>query len=152
VAEDLPLSPEDVEEIISILSKSDYATLDIGTARFSLRVARDCEGWTQEWRPAGGEARPTDGPAQANTRTSDDGLLVITAPLPGTFYRAPQPGAPPFVEVGDKVSPDTVVAIIETMKLMNPVHAGVDGDIAEIIPENAEPIESHSILMKVKPA
>ena len=152
MAEDLPLSPEDVEEIISILSKSDYETLDIETARFRLRVARDSEGWTQEWTPAGGEARTTGGPAQANIQTSDDGLLVITAPLPGTFYRAPQPGAPPFVEVGDKVNPDTVVAIIETMKLMNPVHSGVDGEIAEIIPENAEPIESHSILMKVKPA
>lgn len=152
MAEDLPLSPEDVEEIVSILSKSDYETLDIATARFRLQVARDSKGWTQEWRPAGGEAGPASGPARVNTETPDDGLLVITAPLPGTFYRAPQPGAPPFVEVGSKVNPDTVVAIIETMKLMNPVHAGVDGEIAEIIPENAGPIEAHSILMKVKPA
>ena len=96
MAEDLPLSPEDVEEIVSILSKSDYETLDIATARFRLQVARDSKGWTQEWRPAGGEAGPASGPARVNTETPDDGLLVITAPLPGTFYRAPQPGAPPW--------------------------------------------------------
>lgn len=151
--EDLPLLPEDVEEIISILSKSAYQTLDVETARFRLRLSRDSEGWTQEWTPAGGaDVPPVDSPVPVNAKASDDGLQRITAALPGTFYRAPQPGAPPYVEVGDTVNADTVVAIIETMKLMNPVHAGVDGEIVEIIPENAEPIEAHSILMKVRPA
>jgi len=55
------------------------------------------------------------------------------------------------VEVGDTVGPDTVVAIIETMKLMTPVHAGVDGRITSIVPENAEPIEANATLMKVAP-
>ncbi len=151
MAEDLPLSPEDVEEIVAILSKSDYKTLDIETSRFRLRVSSDGKGWTQEWMPLGAEAPASGGSAPTDVQSSDDGLLAITAPLPGAFYRAPQPGAPPFVEVGDKVNPDTVVAIIETMKLMNPVHAGVDGEIAEIIPQNAEHIEAHATLMKVKP-
>jgi acetyl-CoA carboxylase biotin carboxyl carrier protein len=151
MADDLPLTPEDVEEIVSILSKSNYESLDIETARFRLRVARSAEGWTQEWSPVGGEAKTIAFVAEAQPVTEDDGLLVIKPPLPGTFYRAPQPGAPPFVKVGDEVKPDTVVAIIETMKLMNPVHAGVTGVIVEIIPENAEPIEANSILMKVKP-
>lgn len=152
MADDLPLSPEDVEEIISILSKSNYETLDIETARFRLRVARNSGGWTQEWTPVGAETPPTSVATRANVETQDDGLLVIAAPLPGGFYRAPQPGAPPFVEVGDMVHKDTVVAIIETMKLMNPVHAEVEGEITEIIPRNAETVEAHSILMKVKPA
>ena len=152
VADELPLSPEDVEQIISILSKSEYRKLDIETARFRLRVSRDSDGWTQEWMPVGGEAPRVSDPAEVSAQSSDDGLLDISAPLPGTFYRAPQPGAPPFVEVGDKVRRDTVVAIIETMKLMNPVHADVDGEIVEIIPDNAELIDVHSILMKVKPA
>lgn len=152
MAEDLPLTPEDVEEIVSILSKSDYENLTIETPRFRLQVARDGAGWTQEWMPVGGESTATVAPAQAQTATAVDGQLAITAPLPGAFYRAPQPGAPPFVEVGDEVHTDTVVAIIETMKLMTPVHAGVDGEIIEIIPKNAEQIESGAVLMKVKPA
>ena len=156
MSNDLPLTPEDVEEIASILSKSSYDVLDIETARFRLRVKRAGDGFTQEWTPidgfGGGEAAKTVASAvEPDVEAEDDGLLVIKPPLPGTFYRAPQPGAPPFVEVGDKVKPDTVVAIIETMKLMNPVHAGVEGEIVEIIPENAEPIEATSILMIVKP-
>lgn len=150
---DLPLTPEDVEEITSILAKSSYDVLDIETARFRLRVKRSGEGWTQEWSPIGGEDTKTVASAvEPEIAAQEDGLLVIKPPLPGTFYRAPQPGAPPFVEVGDKVTPDMVVAIIETMKLMNPVHAGVTGEIVEIVPENAEPIEAHSILMKVRPS
>ncbi len=148
-AGELPLSPEDVEEIVSILSKSDYESLDIETARFRLRVSRNGEGWTQEWTPVG-EVTATSPVRKAES--SDDGSPVVRAPLPGTFYRAPQPGAPPFVKVGDKVKPDTVVAIIETMKLMNPVHAGLEGEITEIVPENAEPVAADAILMKVKPA
>ena len=58
--------------------------------------------------------------------------MAVRAPLPGTFYRAPRPGAAPFVEVGSRVSADTVVGIVETMKLMNSVHAGVAGTVAEI--------------------
>ena len=152
MSNDLPLSPEDVEEITSILSKSSYDVLDIETARFRLRVKRAGEGFTQEWSPIGGEAAKTVASAvEPEVAAEEDGLLTIKPPLPGTFYRAPQPGAPPFVKVGDKVTPDTVVAIIETMKLMNPVHAGVAGEIVEIVPENAEPIEAHTVLMKVKP-
>lgn len=152
MSNDLPLTPEDIEEITSILAKSSYQTLDIETSRFRLRVARHGEGWTQEWSPIGGEAKTIASAVEPDVEVEDDGLLVIRPPLPGTFYRAPQPGAPPFVEVGDKVTPETVVAIIETMKLMNPVHAGVTGEVVEIVPENAAPIEAHTVLMKVRPA
>lgn len=151
-AGDLPLTPEDVEEIVAILSGSSYESLDIETGRFRLRVSRSGAGWTQEWTPVGGEAPAVAEVAAPEARTSAEGLLDVLAPLPGAFYRSPQPGAPPFVNVGDTVDADTVVAIIETMKLMNPVHAGVDGEIVEIIPQNAAPIEAHSVLMRVKPA
>jgi acetyl-CoA carboxylase biotin carboxyl carrier protein len=72
--------------------------------------------------------------------------------LPGTFYRAPRPGAAPFVEVGDEVAEDTVVAIIETMKLMNSVHAGTRGRVAEICLENAEPAGQGAALMWIEPS
>jgi biotin carboxyl carrier protein len=77
-------------------------------------------------------------------------LVVVRAPLPGTFYRAPRPGAEPFVEVGSRVTADTVVCIVETMKLMNSVHAGVDGVVAEICLGNAEFAANGATLMRIE--
>lgn len=81
-----------------------------------------------------------------------DGLATVAAPLPGTFYRAPRPGADPFVQVGDAVTPDTVVAIVETMKLMNPVHAGTAGRVARIALENGDFAPLGTTLMLIEPA
>ena len=75
----------------------------------------------------------------------------MTAPLPGTFYRAPRPGADPFVQIGDEVTPDTVVAIIETMKLMNPVHAGTAGRVARIALDNGEFAPLGTTLLLIQP-
>jgi len=82
-----------------------------------------------------------------------DGLVAVVTPLPGTFYRAPRPGAAPFVEVGDAVAADTVVAIVETMKLMNSVHAGTAGRVARICADNGEfaPLGSTLILIEPEP-
>jgi acetyl-CoA carboxylase biotin carboxyl carrier protein len=79
-----------------------------------------------------------------------EGITAIRSPLPGTFYRAPQPGAAPFVEVGAAVTPDTVIAIIETMKLMTSVTAGCTGVIEEITAQNATLVEADAVLMRVK--
>ena len=77
--------------------------------------------------------------------------MAVAAPLPGTFYRAPRPGAAAFVEVGDEVGEDTVVAIVETMKLMNSVHAGVRGRVAEICLDNGAPAAQEATLMLIEP-
>jgi acetyl-CoA carboxylase biotin carboxyl carrier protein len=144
---DLPLSPEDVAEIVEILGGSAYQSLDVKTPRFRLRVARDGDNWTQEWDYSDDEAPAIKAVAVAVTQ--DEDASAIRAPLPGTFYRAPSPGAPPFVEIGSIVGPDTVVGIIETMKLMNPVHAGASGTITEILAENGAMIGKHTALMRV---
>ena len=81
-----------------------------------------------------------------------DGLATITAPMLGTFYRAEAPGKPPFVDVGQRVEPDTIVCIIEVMKMMNSVTAGVSGTIAAVVPENAELVEYGQPLFRVEPA
>jgi acetyl-CoA carboxylase biotin carboxyl carrier protein len=78
------------------------------------------------------------------------GLVAVRAPLPGTFYRAPRPGAAPFVEVGSRVDPDTVVGIMETMKLMNSVTAGVAGVVAEICLANAEFAAHGATLLRIR--
>jgi biotin carboxyl carrier protein len=77
-------------------------------------------------------------------------LVAVRAPLPGTFYRAPRPGAAPFVEVGSRVSADTVIGIVETMKLMNSVHAGVAGRVAEFCVPNAEFAAHGATLLRIR--
>jgi acetyl-CoA carboxylase biotin carboxyl carrier protein len=144
---DMPLTPEDVADIVAILDGSAYQTLDVKTSRFRLRVARDGDGWTQEWDFS--DDAPDAAKSVAIDAVLEEDDSAIRAPLPGVFYRAPQPGAPPFVEVGDAVGPDTVIGIIETMKLMNPVHAGASGTIAAVLAENGAMVSKHMALMQL---
>jgi acetyl-CoA carboxylase biotin carboxyl carrier protein len=151
MADDFMLSPEDVSEIVAILSGSGYERLDISTTRFRLRVAREGEGWSQDWNwtTAGQPTVATEAVAVTADMANDSGLS-IRASLPGTFYHAPQPGAAPFVEIGAVVEVDTVVGIIETMKLMTPVHAGVAGILDAILIENATMVDSGAVLMQLR--
>ena len=80
----------------------------------------------------------------------DAGLVAVRAPLPGTFYRAPRPGAAPFAEVGSRVGADTVIGIVETMKLMNSVPAGVAGVVAEFCVANAELVAQGAALLRIR--
>ena len=82
--------------------------------------------------------------------SSGDGLVAVRAPLPGTFYRAPRPGAAPFVEVGSRVGADTVVGIVETMKLFNSVTAGAAGTVAEICLGNADFVDRGATLLRIR--
>ncbi|HQS68247.1 MAG: hypothetical protein B7Y36_15450 [Novosphingobium sp. 28-62-57] len=131
MTDDLPLTHEDIAEIAAILDSSGYRELDLSTRRFRLRLAKGDGaegGLTQEWQWAGAGAEVA---AEVTAAAADP--QAICSPLPGTFYHAPQPGAPPFVQVGDEVGPETVIGIVETMKLMNPVHAGRSGTIAHVL-------------------
>ena len=76
---------------------------------------------------------------------------VITSPMVGTFYSSASPEDPPFVKVGDKVSEDTVVGIVEAMKVMNEVKAGVSGTVSEILVENSHPVEFGTKLFRICP-
>jgi acetyl-CoA carboxylase biotin carboxyl carrier protein len=79
------------------------------------------------------------------------GAVAIRSPMVGTFYRSPEPGAKPFVEVGQKVAPDTTVCIIEVMKLMNSIPAGARGVVTQILAADGDPVEYGQILMVIDP-
>ena len=164
----MDLTNDDVAEILALLDSLPYDELDLRTPRFRLTLRRTPGGWTEESQtlteptavtpaPNGSGAspaapRPTaQPPASQPSAPQPPGMVAVSAPLPGTFYRAPRPGAAPFVEVGDEVREDTVVAIVETMKLMNSVHAGTRGRVAEICLENAEPVGQGFTLMWIEP-
>jgi acetyl-CoA carboxylase biotin carboxyl carrier protein len=128
----MALSDDDVREILRIIDESDLDELRIETGELSLHVVR-----------AGAAVRPPERAAESAD--------AIVAPMLGTFYRAPAPGEAPFVEVGSTVEPDTIVCIIEVMKMMNSVHAGVAGTIAEVCVESGEPVEYGAPLFRVEP-
>lgn len=81
---------------------------------------------------------------------SDDGLHKITSPIVGTFYRSPSPDKPPYVKEGDNVSADSVVCIVEAMKLMNEIQAEVSGEIVKVYVENGQPVEYGQPLFGIK--
>jgi acetyl-CoA carboxylase biotin carboxyl carrier protein len=141
----MALDDDDVREILRIIDESDLSELRVETDGLSLHVVRGgaAPAAEPEPEPAVPAAAATDGAA--------DGLTIVS-PMLGTFYRAPAPGATPFVEVGTHVEPDTIVCIVEVMKMMNSVPAGIAGTIAEIHAENAQPVEYGQPLFRVEPA
>jgi acetyl-CoA carboxylase biotin carboxyl carrier protein len=155
------LTHDDVQEILRLLEASPFDELRLETERFRLTLRRGGagDGWTQETetRTAAEPARaPASSPGSLAPGVSSAtplaaGTLEIRPPIVGTFYRAPKPGAPPFVEIGSEVHEDTVVAIIETMKLMNSIPAGVRGRVVEICVADAEFVEQDRVLMRVQP-
>ncbi len=94
---------------------------------------------------------PVAAPAAApEVEVEDPSIEVIKSPMVGTFYCAPAPDAPPFVEAGNVVQTSTVVCIIEAMKVMNEIKAGISGTVQEIMVENGQPVEFGQALFKIK--
>jgi acetyl-CoA carboxylase biotin carboxyl carrier protein len=154
------ISNEDVQDILRLLDTLPFSELTLETSRFTLRLQRAADGgWSQETQVlsrsvaavpvAAADPAPAGAPATGGTDADASPAQDVRAPLPGTFYRAPQPGAPPYVEVGSQVDAGTVVAIIETMKLMNPVYAGVTGTVSEICLDDGQLAEQDAVLMRV---
>ena len=147
----MALSDEDIREILRIIDESDLTELQIQTEGFALHVRKGPP------TPASPMPAPQSTPVRERATVEQasapaDGLATITAPMLGTFYRAEAPGKPPFVEVGAGVEPDTIVCIIEVMKMMNSVPAGVAGTIVEICHQNAKLVEYGAPLFRVEPA
>ena len=157
------LNADDVADILKLIDGSPIDELHLQTERFNLLLRRSQDGeWTQQKQElAGPNLREQSGSKVEDKTTaskkdnSEDSvaehLVAIQTPMPGTFYRAPKPGSAPFVETGDKVKEDTVVAIIETMKLMNSITAKTEGTVVEICVENAEFADQGTVLMRIDP-
>ncbi len=86
-------------------------------------------------------AAPAASPAEAAEPKADDGLLMIRSPMVGTFYSSPDPDSPPFISIGSPVAPDTIVGVIEAMKVFNEIKAEVSGIVEQILVRNEQPLE-----------
>ena len=144
----MPLSAEDVAEITRLLEESQFDELHLEHAGFKLTLKRGAA-----LRREGATASaPAPSPAPASAASASDGsMLEVTAPFVGIFYRAPRPGAPPYIEVGSQVVEDTTIGIIEVMKLMNAVRAEVSGTVVEVLVEDGAVVEYGQVLLRIAP-
>ena len=152
----MTLTAADVAEIMKLVEESvfDELTLEVDGKKLTLRksgVAPTAEGATQAATTAtpAAAATPVVAPPKP-AAPADPNVQDVAAPLLGTFYRSPKPGAPPFVEIGATVQEDTVIAIIEVMKLMNTVRAGVRGTVAEILVNDGALVEYEQTLLRIR--
>ena len=156
----MKLSHADIQALLRLLDEAQYTELRLETDGLKLWLRRGSDGhWIESTEITTGPqllqpaaAVPAVATASASTPASGKGFRELRSPLPGTFYRSPQPGAPPFVEVGDEVREDTVVCIVETMKLMNSIHAGVRGTVREICLQNGAPAARDQVLLRIEAA
>jgi acetyl-CoA carboxylase biotin carboxyl carrier protein len=154
----MSFSHDDVQRLIKLLDSSHFDELHLEAEGIKLTLRRN--GAPVSTSAAVVSAAPaltspsiaTVAPLAAALPTTDPTLIEIRSPMLGTFYGAPKPGAAPFVSIGARVSANTAVGIIEVMKLMNSISAGVEGVLAEVLVRDGELVEFEQVLMRVRPA
>ena len=156
----MQLDHEQLHRLLEALGESDIQEFRLEGDDFRLEVRRNLPGQTvvasaaaaplvAAVPPQAAPAETTSPPPAAASTRSD--LQDITAPMVGTFYRAPAPGEPSFIEVGNRVDVGQPVCILEAMKLMNELESELAGEVVEILVDNGTPVEFGQVLMRVKP-
>ena len=152
----MQLDHEQLHRLLEALGDSDIQEFRLEGDDFRLEIRRNLPGQAVVAPvmaapvAAAAPVKPLDSasPPPAATSTRSD-LLEITAPMVGTFYRAPAPGEPSFVEVGTRINVGQAVCILEAMKLMNELESEVGGEVVEILVDNGTPVEFGQVLMRV---
>jgi acetyl-CoA carboxylase biotin carboxyl carrier protein len=148
----MELTEEELLQILKLLESSSFDFLQVEWGELKLTATKAGYDLAHSNHPppkTTPEAIET--PAKAQSSTVPEGTVPVKAPMVGTFYRASEPGAPPFVEVGDAVSEETTVGLIEVMKVFSAVKAGVEGTILEACAQNGQFVEYGQALFLVKP-
>ena len=145
-----------VKDVIDLMKENDLVEVELVDGESKIHLKRP--GANAAMMQAIPQMAPLAAPAAVPSETApmaaaatDAGLLKIKSPIVGTFYQASSPEAPPFVKAGTKVEPDTVVCIIEAMKVMNEVKAEMGGTIVEVCCQDGQSVEFGQVLFKVRP-
>jgi len=159
------LDPQQIRELIELISRSDFTEFELEGKGFKIKLARQLHGSApMTGRPEAGTApAPTplvppgtaasearDGAAPA-TPAAQDGLVELNSPIVGTFYRSPSPDSPPYVETGSKVKKGQTLCIVEAMKVMNEIESEVDAEVIEIMVASGQPVEFGEVLFRLRP-
>ncbi len=155
------LTFEQIKELMELVRKHRLAGLEVERAGFKLKIQAD--GGGQAPRAAAGSAPPAEQPAAAPSAEPEPAAAaepvpaaaeehhLLRSPIVGTFYAAPSPDSDPYVQIGDRVKKGQVLCIVEAMKLMNEIESDVDGELVEIFPKNAQPVEFGEQLFAIRP-
>ena len=143
----------DVEHLMQIMTANNVTEMDIvdGSRKISLKRGTCVVAAPVAIAPVAAPVAAAAPAAVAPVAAVEDNFLKVTSPMVGTFYASPSPDSDPFVKVGDVVNDDTVVCIIEAMKVMNEIKAEIKGTVVEVCVKNAQPVEFGQVLFKVKP-
>lgn len=153
---------KDIKAIIDLMRKNSISEFELEKEGFKIRLKRGGNGVSgpvnyDEFQPVNvigtqlGHQPPLPVPAPAPAQPAPSQEIDVKSPMIGTFYRAPSPESAPYVEVGTEVGPETVVCIIEAMKVMNEIKAEVKGVVTHVLLENAKPVEFGQPLFRVRP-
>ena len=148
---------KDIKAIIDLMRKNDLSVFEMEKDGFRLKLQKGFGEPPISMVPAQAAPVVQNGPPNAGetqavsaSHSGESHLRDIVSPMVGTFYRAASPEAAPFVDVGKEVTEDTVVCIIEAMKVMNEIKAETKGVIAEVVAENGKPVQFGQILYRVR--
>jgi acetyl-CoA carboxylase biotin carboxyl carrier protein len=155
------LDLKEIKQIIDLMRRSDLTELEVEQEGLKLRICRGPSGnFTaatssspvpyQGYSESPAPAAPAPGAQGGGESQAGEGFAFIRSPMVGTFYRSAAPDVPPFIEVNAKVTENSVICIIEAMKVMNEIQAEVKGTIVEILVENGQPVEYGQPLFKVR--
>jgi acetyl-CoA carboxylase biotin carboxyl carrier protein len=151
---------KDIKAIIDLMRKNDLSVFELEKDGFKIRLQKGSAGQPILTAPiaiapnmtgAAAALMPAEvGAAGGEHSAATEGTKEITSPMVGTFYRGASPESPPFVDVGATVTEDSVVCIIEAMKVMNEIKAETNGVIAEVLVENGKPVQFGQVLFRVR--
>jgi acetyl-CoA carboxylase biotin carboxyl carrier protein len=151
------LELKDIKAIIDLMKKNDLSVFEMEKDGFRLKLQKGASEQTVFAAPAMPQFVAAPAPAAAGVSSaaavepaSETPGKEITSPMVGTFYRAASPESPPFIDIGQEVTEETVVCIIEAMKVMNEIKAEVRGVITEVVAENTKPVQFGQTLFKVR--
>ncbi|MFA5096157.1 MAG: acetyl-CoA carboxylase biotin carboxyl carrier protein [Candidatus Omnitrophota bacterium] len=149
------MNVKEIKEMVNLMNENGLVELEIEKEGMRIRLKKTLPGQEsyngpivveRHPAPAAGVRQPAETAGEIQTKT-----LEVKSPMVGTFYRAPSPEAPPYVEAGQQIEPGQVICIIEAMKLMNEIKAEVRGKILEILVDNAEPVEFGQPVFLIEP-
>jgi len=150
------LELKDIKAVIDLMKKNDLSVFEMEKDGFKLKLQKGAGDQTVFTPPANGlppavapaPLMPAAPPVQETEKSAS--LREIVSPMVGTFYRAGSPESPPFADIGKEVTDETVVCIIEAMKVMNEIKAETKGVIAEVVAENGKPVQFGQVLFRVR--
>jgi acetyl-CoA carboxylase biotin carboxyl carrier protein len=148
------MSIDEILELIRLVSESGVAELEVQRGENRVRIRRTFgadEIRTQEFSVPAPAATPASTKPETPAAKSETELVYARSPIVGTFYEGPSPDKPPFVQIGDRVTPGKVLCIIEAMKLMNPIEAEIAGIIESKLVQNEQPVGYGELLFGIRP-